>query len=252
MFSRMHSKLGTAGLIVAVVALVAALTGAAFAAGGLTKQQENQVTKIAKKYAGKQGAAGPQGLPGGNGTNGANGKDGAAGSPGAAGKGVVLGTAGVECPTGGTTVQVEGSATKKSVCNGEKGGFSEVMPSGTTSTGAWSMGTGSPDVEKLLFSVSFPMRYPGPTPPSLVFVKEEGEESDKCPGTAAKPDAKPGFLCFYVAVASNENYSYNEPYSTLFNLTTNGATLVVSQNATEVEGTFHMLIIMGTWAVTAP
>ena len=51
---------GTAGLIVACVALVLALTGAAFAAAGLTGKQKKEVEKIAKKYAGKPGAAGAQ------------------------------------------------------------------------------------------------------------------------------------------------------------------------------------------------
>ena len=73
MFSRMHDKLGTAGLVVAIVALVFAMVGGAYAAGGLTKQQEKQVTKIAKKYAGKPGAQGPQGPQGPAGLVGAKG-----------------------------------------------------------------------------------------------------------------------------------------------------------------------------------
>ena len=65
MFSRMHNKLGTAGLLVAIVALVFAMVGGAYAAkGALTGKQKKEVTKIAKKYAGKPGAQGPQGPAG--------------------------------------------------------------------------------------------------------------------------------------------------------------------------------------------
>ena len=69
-FSRIHDKLGTAGLVVAVIALVFAMVGGAFAAAGLTTKQKKQVKTIAKKYAGKQGSAGPQGPQGVTGANG--------------------------------------------------------------------------------------------------------------------------------------------------------------------------------------
>ena len=53
MLSRLHQKLGTAGLVVAVVALVAALGGAAIAAGGgLTGQETQEVKKSAQKFGG--------------------------------------------------------------------------------------------------------------------------------------------------------------------------------------------------------
>jgi hypothetical protein len=76
---------GTAGLIIAILALVLATTGAAFAAVGLNSKQKKEVTKIAKKYAGKPGATGPAGTAGTNGTNGKDGANGAPGSPGAPG-----------------------------------------------------------------------------------------------------------------------------------------------------------------------
>ena len=74
MISRIHSKLGTAGFIVAIVALVAAL-GVALAASGLNSKQKKEVKKIAKQFArqspgpgrhralaqlGETGAAGPK------------------------------------------------------------------------------------------------------------------------------------------------------------------------------------------------
>ena len=110
--SRLKEPFGKAGLTVAILALVMGLVGGAYAAGGLTKSQEKQVTKIAKKYAGKPGTAGSMGAAGTNGTNGTP------GAPGANGASVTLATAG-SCPEGGTKLTVGGES--KEVCNGLKG-----------------------------------------------------------------------------------------------------------------------------------
>src|SRR5215218_1791294 len=89
MIHRIQRRLGTAGLVVAILALVIALAGTAFAAKGVfTKKQEKQIVKIAKKYAGQQGPqglkgdAGPAGLKGDTGDRGPEGKE---GSPWSAG-----------------------------------------------------------------------------------------------------------------------------------------------------------------------
>lgn len=116
MISKLHERLGTAGFVISIVALVAALGGGAYAAtGGLTGQQKKEVTKIAqaeaKKFAkkgpagpeGKQGPAGAAGKDGSNGTNGSNGTDGAAGAagaPGTNGKTVLNGTTAPASTTG--------------------------------------------------------------------------------------------------------------------------------------------------------
>ena len=56
MLTQLRSQFGTAGLVVAIVALIAALAGGAYAAsGGLTGKQKKEVTKIAKQNAGKPG-----------------------------------------------------------------------------------------------------------------------------------------------------------------------------------------------------
>jgi len=82
---------GTAGLIVAMIALVAALGGTALAAAKLNSTQKKEVEKIAKKFAGKPGSAGstgpaggagPAGLAGGTGKAGNNGKEGKEGKEG--------------------------------------------------------------------------------------------------------------------------------------------------------------------------
>jgi Collagen triple helix repeat (20 copies) len=130
---------GTAGLIVAMIALVAALGGTALAAAKLNPTQKKEVEKIAKKASspatasakakkgprgpkgpkgdpGPVGPQGPAGAPGKDGTNGSN------GAPGADGKSVVIGTATPgECSAGGSTVELEGSGAKSKVCNGKNG-----------------------------------------------------------------------------------------------------------------------------------
>src|SRR5215218_1644524 len=89
MIHRIQRRLGTAGLVVAILALVIALAGTAFAAKGVfTKKQEKQIVKIAKKYAGQQGPqglkgdAGPAGLKGDTGDRGPEGQEGPKGKEG--------------------------------------------------------------------------------------------------------------------------------------------------------------------------
>ena len=135
MFTRLRKHLGTAGLLVAVVALVAALGGGAVAAqsggdatasakkkkgkqGGLNAKQKRQVIAIAKRFqgsgpAGPAGPAGPQGPKGDSGNN---------GGTGATGKSVTVSGTADGCDEGGVTVQVEGDAgSAREVCNGEEG-----------------------------------------------------------------------------------------------------------------------------------
>jgi hypothetical protein len=168
MFSRIHQRLGTAGLIVAVVALVAALAGGAYAAnGGLNKQQKKQVRNIAKneskkwskkfsKRFAKQGPQGDKGDTGATGATGATGPKGATGSPGEPGEdgedgapgtsAEATGYAGSECAeaSGEEGIEVTSAGSPQYVCNGKDGedgetGFTETLPSGQTETGDWSM-----------------------------------------------------------------------------------------------------------------
>ncbi len=113
MFSRFRDHFGAASLIVAVVALIAALTGGAFAAtggAGDSKAVASAKGKGKPGPRGKQGVAGPQGpagpagpagsggAKGDTGAAGANGPAGPTGPAGAAGKTVLHG---VGAPTGG-------------------------------------------------------------------------------------------------------------------------------------------------------
>lgn len=164
MYQRFHDRFGTAGVLIAVVALIAALSGTALAAkGALTGKQKKEVEKIAKKFAGKDGApgtAGQNGSPGAAGKDGANGTNGTNGVPGADGedgKSVTL----TEVPTtsnecdeqGGAEVEVEGAGSPIQVCSGKDGqqgiqGIQGIegepwtpnntLPVDATLTGTWS------------------------------------------------------------------------------------------------------------------
>lgn len=172
MLNRIHQKLGTAGFVIAIIALVAALTGGAYAAGGgLTAKQKKQVEKIAKKFSGQPGATGPTGAVGPTGAAGPAGRDGANGvdgTPGTPGK------------------------------NGETG-FTETLPSEKTETGTWAFGPMPAGVSITRVPFSFPIPLEegvavnyipeGVTPPSDV--------TEACPGSTEEPIAEPGNLCVY-------------------------------------------------------
>jgi hypothetical protein len=156
MLRRVKKRLGAngPGLTVAVIAMLIALTGGAFAASGaLTSQQKKEVKKIAKGFAGKPGAPG---APGGQGPVGPAGGPGAKGDPGGQGKEGSEGPAGesvvtASIPTGvlacnqlgGTEVKLENAPQGEEVCNGEKGKEGSpwtaggVLPPGATETGSW-------------------------------------------------------------------------------------------------------------------
>jgi Collagen triple helix repeat (20 copies) len=225
MISRIHSKLGTAGLVVAIVALVAALGGGAYAAQqGLNGKQKKEVKKIAKKFAGKPGPAGPQGPKGDTGAAGPAGKDGTNGTDGTDGDDGAPGAKG-----------------EAGMCSAEEPECS-LAPGGVL-TGVWSAAGGEDDLA--LASISFPVRVsPAPVAVypfklagiySLGYEVEDGKKTlvgpypcisgcagegateqepektpvegleeaqaaylEACPGTAAEPEATAGVLCIYV------------------------------------------------------
>jgi len=272
---------GTAGLLVAILALVLATTGAALAAGALTGKQKKEVTKIAKKYAGKPGApgatgpagpVGPAGPKGDTGAKGDTGSQGNPGTPGAAGKGVVLTNEakGANCAEGGTKVEVEGNAaSKKYVCNGVNGtsGFTETLPSGETETGTWAfvnVGGTKFHAPNAYTSISFPIPLEEGTEEGFVFspTETENEEygSTGCAGSAEEPIAPPGVLCVYTVSETRESV----PKTVLetrspsgFGFGPTGAYLVgppLGNNTPGEEEPSEDAYIeaRGTWAVTAP
>lgn len=174
MFRRLHSKLGTAGLVVAVIALVAAVAGTAFAAGGLTKKQEKQVVKIAKKYAGKPGPKGDPGSPGAQGPKGDPGPKGEQGPKGDEGERGPKGDQGIPGPT----------ETK--------------LPEGKTETGVMSLlGEGQPNY---YVRISFPLEVA-----SGYNLESAGGDPEHCAGTFAEPEPAAGYVCLYFEEKVNAN-----------------------------------------------
>lgn len=227
MVSRLHEKLGSAGLVIAVIALVAALSGAAFAAGGLTKSQEKQVKKIAKKYAGKQGPPGQQGPAG---PQGPKGDAGAKGDTGVEGK---QGEQGREGPEGEAGVCSEA----KPEC---------IAPSGAEFTGAWTANAeGSTLFDKARFAISFPLRIPSFTPSEHIKYIKQSESGDpsECPGTVTEPEAAPGFLCIYETLGQNAVFRHQAEFVD----PTSG---IIAIFEPEVEGV--RIFAAGSWAVKAP
>ncbi len=251
---------GKAGLLVAILALVLATTGAAFAAAGLNSTQKKQVIAIAKKYAGKPGAPGAQGPAGTNGkdgTNGTNGTDGAPGAPGTDGKNVVVGAATStptgECPTvGGATVEVEGEAsTKKHVCNGSPWTAGGTLPSEKTETGTFggTIVSNASSAKVLVAPISFTIPLAAELDSSHVLKPGSGEYATKCTGTGAAPTAATGYLCLYPGfepVGFNILYILKAgEHSLALGASTTGA--VILATATNLGDSAY-----GTWAVTAP
>ena len=236
---------GTAGLIVACLALMLALGGAAVAANGaLSGKQKKEVEKIAKKYAGKPGAAGstgPAGPAGAKGDTGPKGDTGAAGAPG------VLGAQG---PKG-----KEGSPW---VADG-------TLPSGSTETGVW--GSGTPEVAgRQYFPISFTI--PLEEAPEAVFVGPTEESKPGCPGRGGGPfpptgpyhptvpEAESGHLCVYAGLfreCSFEfflNSSYEEGFGFEFGSGEGGAGVSPAGTILQVSCEAKFCASLGTWAVT--
>jgi collagen triple helix repeat protein len=209
---------GTAGLVVACIALIAALGGTAIAAGKLTSKQKKEVEKIAKKFAGKPGAPGAQGPAGPQGAAGANGKDGAAGQNGTNGTNGTngasvsaqeLGAGDPNCPAGGSEFKV-GSGTPSYVCNGSPWPGGGLLPSGETETGTWAAAgenrleyseNGSSELVKTEANstVLAPISFALPVKPAPEVIYVEGASATDCPGIQeGLPTAEPGKLCVYL------------------------------------------------------
>jgi hypothetical protein len=207
MFNRIHRRLGTAGFIISIVALVAALGGGAYAAsGGLTGKQKKEVEKIAKKYAGTPGSvgapgtAGPAGAPGPKGDPGSAGV-GSPGEPGKPGQSVTseeFGAGGKDgkCVQVGGTKFTSASGSTYS-CNGKAGSpwtAGGVLPSGSTETGTFGSSVGGEG------GVAFVTALEAIYVTGGKEFDEEGNEVSEglCPGiVAGVAQAEPGALCVY-------------------------------------------------------
>jgi collagen triple helix repeat protein len=219
---------GKAGVVLAVLALVFAAVGGAYAAGGgLSGKQKKEVTKIAKKYAGKPGPAGPAGPAGPKGEPGAKGDKGAAGTNGING-------------TNGSNGEAGMCSAAKPEC---------VAPSGAVMTGDWIFATTSPEAA---LQISYPLRLAS-APTSVQWIEMGGgdpanpayEPTTACPGIGEA--TTPGVLCIYMgnnqpvlgSFAPETTDSYSGDLQAGF-----GAFLP-NQGSGEMWG-------FGSWAIKAP
>jgi hypothetical protein len=211
MFSRIHQKLGTAGFAIAILALIVALGGAAYAAvPGLNSKQKKEVKKIAKGLVapGPAGAAGPAGAPGGAGAKGDAGAAGGTGPEGPEGK---------EGPPGPTDTK---------------------LPPGKTIRGFWDFQANN-SIHEGVLSLTYPFRIePKPT---FRFMPPSAAPTDECPGEAEAPKAKRGFLCVY---ALNEIGTKEAPFG-------GSETVYGFQKLWQTEPGSGTVLAYGRWAASA-
>lgn len=286
---RRKEPFGKAGLTVAVLALVLAMVGGAYAASNSGGGKATASAKAKRGPRGPKGATGPAGPAGPAGTNGTNGKDGAPGTNGkdgtngADGKSVIAATEnpGANCTEGGSSFEVEGSGTKHYACNGEEGAPGapgaihpgETLPSEATETGSWTFsapatpqcsGTGCSEITLsqsafLLAPISFPIPLAGALDGAHVHYVEAGGSAPECPGTNAQPKAQKGNLCVYQTFALGVPKTGELANAEVFPAS-GGPALVGGGPGASRSGAALFLskeeggepLGWGTWAVTAP
>lgn len=265
MLQRVHQKLGTAGFIVALIALVAALGGGAYAAQQvkLSPTQKKEVKKIAqteaKKLAtsGPIGPGGPKGEPGFNGTNGSNGTDGESVEAETVGKGA-------KCAEGGTVFKV-GGAEKGKACNGVEGNpwtAGGTLPPGETETGTWSVSQFYlPEFLSWPVAISFPIPLAGTANPVYLNAEETANEAEtggckwEQDNPVATPEAPEGTLCVFEENAEKVHASGFSFFSTPGDPEgggTAGPTGIYAWFSVEGEPAQKATLnLSGAWAVTA-
>lgn len=238
MYQQLRDKIGTAGLIVGILALIVALGSGAYAASG---GGGGKATASAKAKKGPRGPKGPKGDPGAPGPQGAQGPAGAGGKDGANGGNGTNGANGLsvalsdadevtECAdVGGVMVEVATkSETAKEVCNGKAGEKGEkgekgdpwtaggTLPAGATETGNWSFNGSSATPNPTLFAaISFPVPisdalFSGPNAESQSHFQTQLDFSDFCEGNVSAPTAPPGELCVYAETGLGKGISNAE------------------------------------------
>ncbi len=245
-------------MVLAVVALVFAMTGGAYAAKKYlitsTKQISPSVLKALQGKAGRAGAPGAVGAQGAAGSvgpagpAGSSGSGGAKGETGPAGANGGAGSAGAKGTTGATGVRGATGATGTT-------GFTETLPGGKTETGTWSISAYDVPAEKELFaSISFPIPLEEGSEHYFVLSAEEIKNKTGagfvagCTGTVIHPVAPEGTLCIYVNEEHAENAFFTGPiFGGSFGYQPSGTTLTAF---TTSEGASYLG--NGSWAVTAP
>lgn len=244
MFSLLRNRLGVPGVL-AIVAVVFAMAGGAYAANKVIITSINQIKpSVRNQLKGAVGPAGPQGSPGAKGD---------AGSAGASGKNgtstttaAFVGSKGA-CEHGG--VEVNSASPAALVCNGETG-FTETLPSEETETGVWAarlVGEENTTAEVYL-SFNIPLSD-GIAASDIELLKNGDPSTANCPGTKSNPEAAPGKFCVYT---SEELGGFTHLFLDPSQGFVSGAGATGSILQIEREPAEENAIAIGTWAVTAP
>lgn len=262
----LRKQFTTPALILSIAAVVLALAGGAYAAGGgLSSKQKKEVATIAKKYAtaGPEGKEGPPGIPG---------------PAGATAGGVTSSTEGkgTNCAEGGSKFVAGASTTY--ACNGKEGAKGKagkegkegspwtaggVLPPEKTETGTWTVWGSPAEGGYVWMPLSFPIPLPTPENPEEPAIKPENihfltvseihnnEQPEGCKeGTAAAPIALPGNLCIYQGFYESEGGTLIgalNPVVGHSGAATSGAMLMFTAVGNTTSGRQT-----GTFAVTAP
>lgn len=210
MFAKIKKQFGTAGLILSIVALVAALGGGAYAATAHSSK-----AKAGKRghrgFTGKTGAVGPAGPAGAKGDKGDPGV-GTKGDPGASVASTALDPGDTNCPDGGS--QFDAGASTTYACNGAEGSpwtAGGVLPPLKTEAGTWSVASAgvqiAPCCKAATVSISFPLPLPAALDTTATHViTDSSSDQDKAacdngagdPPSVDNPEAAPGQLCVFV------------------------------------------------------
>jgi hypothetical protein len=234
--------------IVAVIALVFAMTGGAYAAKKYlitsTKQISPKVLTALKGANGKNGVAGPVGPAGAAG----------AGTVGAAGPQGPAGAAGAKGEQGSPGPKGEPGAPGPKGATGPPGPFVETLPKGATETGTWLAPANATTGDIANISFAIPLAAPALDGSHVhyITVKDaEGTLPTGCAGTAEAPEPEEGNLCIFETKLSSPVGGAEEALivkpgavSITPGAGLTGAVLILEAKAVESRFT-------GTWAVTA-
>jgi hypothetical protein len=278
MLSPLRNRFGIPGVI-AVIALVFAMLGGAYAAtnssgGGkaTASAKAKRGPKGPKGATGPVGPQGPAGLSGGKGDKGDKGDagtNGTPGSPGAPGKSVTVAEVipgEEECEElGGAIVKVQGATEGTEVCNGEEGEKGEkgdpwtadgTLPPGATETGTWGFNGTTGDNPGVYAAISFPIKLAEGLEREHIHIQTDPDFSPFCGeainGVYFSPTSLPGELCVYVNEAITESVPFvNATFDSITPISLSGEVEEVSV----VGGLLHFTMTgvgygFGSFAVT--
>jgi len=218
MFRFLRNRIGIPGAI-AIVALVFAMLGGAYAASN-GRGQKAGADASAKKA--KRGPRGPRGLTG---PTGPTGPQGSKGEPGVKGDAGPPGTPGKDGQTG----------------------FTETLPGGKSLEGTWTTDFATASTTALQFvPISFGIPLAKPLEEADVHYILLGAETGTgpCPGSIEEPEAEPGQLCIYTSTQVGESEIFENAGLEIPKPGNAGIILRFSVSA--------LAFANGTWIVTAP